>query len=446
MVQSENQAGGNRRIDLIVVIGHALLWFMHSAANLSWLVPVLARKEFDAGEWQTVALTAAVPTLLLSSIFWNALMQRLALWQYLSLLWLVGGLPYAALLFVDSYTQVVLVHIGWSLGHAGWIPLSGKLMKWFYRDSIHGRVFSGLLSISLLAGMLNSRVGGWMGDDADSFRWIFPIAAGVQLLGFLSIQMVAKRIPAPPSAKIIPVRRMLLEPIQQVVSILGRDRVFFRYEMAFMTYGAGFMICEVLLPVLVTDGLKLSYDEYADSTALVRSLVMLLAMWPWGIFLDRIGAVRVSAIAFAILAAYPVLLMLATSYSGLALASVPFGLGLSAIALTWTLGPVAFAPTLELVPKYTAIHAMCVGIRGIVFQSLGMLLYELSDSFALPFAVAAVLFLWGARQMWCLHRDVKRAKIALAEQVSQADDAVSALEADVAPGVLPVSGPTRATV
>ena len=50
-----------------------------------------------------------------------------------------------------------------------------------------------------------------------------------------------------------------------------------------------------------------------------------------------------------------------------------------------------------------AIHATLVGIRGILAQGAGMLLYRMTGSFALPFAVAALAFAWASWQMWRLH-------------------------------------------
>jgi hypothetical protein len=56
------------------------------------------------------------------------------------------------------------------------------------------------------------------------------------------------------------------------------------------------------------------------------------------------------------------------------------------------------------VPQYVAIHATFVGIRGKIFQGLGVLLYSLTDGFTLPFLLAAGAFAWSAVQMWRLDR------------------------------------------
>jgi hypothetical protein len=74
------------------------------------------------------------------------------------------------------------------------------------------------------------------------------------------------------------------------------------------------------------------------------------------------------------------------------------------------LGPVSLAPTPDKVPQYVAIHATFVGIRGKIFQGLGVLIYTLTHSFVLPFLLAAAAFGWSAFQMWQLNRIMMRSK------------------------------------
>jgi hypothetical protein len=72
------------------------------------------------------------------------------------------------------------------------------------------------------------------------------------------------------------------------------------------------------------------------------------------------------------------------------------------------LGPVSFAPTPDKVPQYVAIHATFVGIRGKIFQGLGVLIYSLTGSFAIPFVVAAGAYAWSSWQMFSLYRRMKK--------------------------------------
>ena len=48
-----------------------------------------------------------------------------------------------------------------------------------------------------------------------------------------------------------------------------------------------------------------------------------------------------------------------------------------------------------------------VGIRGTIFQGLGVFLYWLSGSFGLPLALAAIGFLYSSYLMFKLHSSVQ---------------------------------------
>jgi hypothetical protein len=113
---------------------------------------------------------------------------------------------------------------------------------------------------------------------------------------------------------------------------------------------------------------------------------------------------RTSGISFGVLAFYPILLLLAEGPRGVGVASTVWGIGLGGVMMGWMLGPVALARRKEDVPAYSGIHATLVGLRGVVFQGLGMLLYQLSGVFGLPLIMAALLFATSAVMMWMLHQ------------------------------------------
>jgi MFS family permease len=137
---------------------------------------------------------------------------------------------------------------------------------------------------------------------------------------------------------------------------------------------------------------------------------------PAGFLMDKIGAVRTTGLSFLFLMVYPILLIFADGPTALLVASVCYGLAHSGTSMGWMLGPVSLAPSPDKVPQYVAIHATLVGIRGKVFQFLGVGLYMLvgkvshsmSAAFAVPFVLAAAALLWASIQMWQLSRRMGR--------------------------------------
>jgi hypothetical protein len=392
---------------IFATLAHAILF-----TNILWLIPMLVRLRFgaanvDTRDWQTTLITAAVPTLLIFSIFWGEFLRRVRLRNYVLLFWLFGVFPFGCIGLVQSYWQLLLLHCISSFGFAGWVPLNGKLLKHFYPDAARGRIFSVLSTVSYAGGALSAYwIGEWIESRPEAFRLFFPTAALFMVVGLSVLLMLARRTGAGTEREDASPRswRTLLQPVLHMGSVLRADRTFFRYEMAFMTYGAAFMVCDALLPVLATDRLNMRYEDYAHSTQMVRSLTRLALTMPMGWVMDRVGPMRTSAIAFAVLGLYPITLLMAGSTVGLSVASAIFGLGLAGVMMGWMLGPIALAGSPEKVPQYSAIHATFVGIRGILFQGIGMGLYKITGSFTLPLVLAAAAFVWAAWQMVALHR------------------------------------------
>ncbi|MBN2446407.1 MAG: MFS transporter [Phycisphaerae bacterium] len=393
-----------------LLMGHMAFMCVLAVTNLAWLVPILARLQFAASDWQTTLVTSSVPAFLMASIFWNDLLQRWTLRRYLMLLWLLSVFPLGCIGLAQDYWQMLACHVISCAGMAGWAPANGVLLKRFYPDAIRGRAY-GILSMMQLAGGMGAAyfLGLWLDNHSGAFRIFFPAAAVTNLLGITLLLWLVRRA-RPRVRRLIDTARSwraLVTPLLNMGSILRADRRFLKYELAFMTYGAAFMFCEALLPVMATDRLGMHYEEFAHSTQFTRSLATLLLMMPMGWLMDRLGPMRTSAIAFAMLSLYPVLLAVATSVAGVTLASVVFGFGLAGVFMGWMLGPVTLAGSAGRVPQYVAIHATMVGVRGILFQGLSMGCYKLTGSFTVPFVAAALAFLWAAVQMWRLHGSIE---------------------------------------
>lgn len=382
---------------------------------VAFILPVVARKEFGAKDWQTLLITAT-PTIFFSlSIFWNDVFARLRFGRYLLLYWLIGCLPLAGIALARDYWSLLVPHLIACVGGAGYHPAAGDLLKSLYSDRQRGRIYSLVGGFSSVCGAAAGwGIGEWLTHVSQAFRLYMPLAAVVQLVGVL--MMIALSYftghAAAKAARPRPDHNLsrVFEPVSHAKEVLKADPIFARYEAAYMTYGIGWMIAYALLPIIVTDKLHLEYDQVARSTH-VAYWLPLVAMIPIaGWMIDRLGAVRSTGLSFLMLTLYPVGLALATGAKSLTWITVWYGLAHAGASMGWMLGPVALAPTPAKVPQYVAIHATLVGIRGKLFQGLGVLLYWMVGGFALPLAVAAGAYVWAAWQMWSLHGRMQREK------------------------------------
>lgn len=375
---------------------------------LIFVLPVIAKREFGATNWQTFLVTAPPLVLMTLGVFWNALYAARPLPKYLLTFWLVASLPLLGVALAPGYWWMLLPHIIASAGGAGWHPVAGDLVKRLYPDHRRGRIYSLLFGIGQVGSAgAGLGMGRWLTADPDAFRVFLPIIAAVQGVGCVLLWFLARRapggIPTPAPSASLGIRRTLLDPILHMRSVLREDPVFARYEGAYMTYGVGWMIGFALLPIFATDALDLPYDVYTGSTTVPYQLALVAMIVPAGLLLDRIGAVRSTGLSFALLTLYPLGLMVSDSPWMLAMVSVFYGIAHAGASVGWMLGPVALAPTPAKAPQYVAIHATLVGVRGALFQFLGVALYQWTGLFSAAFGVAAAAYLWSAWQMFRLH-------------------------------------------
>ncbi|MGQ0626480.1 MAG: MFS transporter [Phycisphaerales bacterium] len=386
----------------------ALMLMQGTFSAVQFTVPVFVKKQLAPPDWQVTILTAAPLVLAAASIFWHAVLQRVSLRTYMALYWLVSSLPLIAIAFADAFWPIAISWIGASAGFAAMSPIMGEMLRRFYPPGRRGLAYS-LVGISqmLAAATASELIGRFLQRDAGAVQWILPGVAGLQLLGAVVISLIAGREIAGARAGVGgSILKNVIEPVLHTGEVLRGDRLFARYEAAFMTYGAGWMIICALIPLIITNKLQLTYDEAPTYSHVVFLIACVLLTVPAGFMIDRMGAARMCTLSFAVYAALPLLLIFANSKTDLAVAHAVYGIAAAGVNTGWMLGPVALAPSPAKVPQYVAIHTTMVGIRGALFQGLGVLIYTLSGDFTWPLVLAALSFAWAAWQMWALRAAV----------------------------------------
>lgn len=387
----------------------ALILTLATNSAVGFQLPIIARKEFHAGDWQTLLITAAPAVLLILSIFWGDILRRVSLPKYLVIYWCCALLPLAGIALAPNFWTFATCFIISSCGTASWPAVHGEIMKRLYPDRSRGRIYGFIVTFSTLAAASGSYgLGLWLKHDPQAFRLFIPLATCVQAVGVTGLVLVLHHAGVlagrtyDQSQDNRSISERFFEPIAHMRTVLAGDRVFARYEAAFMTYGAAWMICEALKPILMTDKLHLDYAQIGTSAFMAFQISVAACTFAAGFVMDKLGPARLCCLTFAIYPLYPIGLAMADSSHDLLLASVVYGVCTAGVNAGWLLGPVSLAPTPDKVPHYVAIHATMVGLRGTVFQFLGIGLYKLTGSFTLSFAIAALAFAWASWQMWRL--------------------------------------------
>lgn len=432
--QSASEPAGPRLVQAERLLTPRLFSHVLAAAlvQASWMgvqffIPLLAKKKFGATDWESLAITASPLVLASLAIFWGDLFARVRVSRYLLAYWMLAALPLVVCGWAPKYPWLLAAWIVSAVGTAGFPPLAGELYRAMYAPAIRGRayavVWGSSMTLGALAGYALARL---MTLDEASVHYSLPLAAGLQGAGCVLFWLLSKRTGHTHDRSASLVRRddsglslgqrirRLLEPIGHMGGILRADPVFARYEAGYMTYGIGWMIGWALMPIFVVDKLHLNYDQSAQATHMPYLFALVAASVPAGMLLDKIGAFRATALSFGLLALYPLSWALVTSENQLLFVSVLYGLVHAGANVGWMLGPVSLAPSPEKVPQYVAIHATLVGVRGMLFQFLGVLLYNMTKSFTIPLLVAAAAYLWAGWQMWRLHSFARTARPAKA--------------------------------
>jgi MFS family permease len=311
-------------------------------------------------------------------------------------------------------------------------PAQNNIFEQNFRPKLRGRYFglgTGIQNgVAVAASLVLGRV---LDHDPDLFRVVYAVLG---VCGFLYLFLLSRApvpdgtppeatpvrlfgmLPLPPRAvgPFSPGRiwRGLTRPFADAMRIYREDRAFNWFEINFMTYGAAFMCLSPVVPIFLTEQLKLSYHEISTARVLIGQIGVALLGPLMGRVMDRYHPVRLCAVAFFLLAFFPVALDaagVAGTGSALMLVYLAFAIytvGMAGVNITWNVGSMAFAPPGQG-GYYQGIHVAMVGIRGTIGPLVGYAVYEVWGLRAV-FWLAFGLFVAAAISSLALWRRLRR--------------------------------------
>jgi predicted MFS family arabinose efflux permease len=292
------------------------------------------------------------------------------------------------------------------------IPAQNALFQSNYDPSERGRAYGVATAAQAVATIGAAVLAGRVYDLAPrSYGWVYAIAG---LFGFAScwafyrIRFRRRRgadgSGRPPTLGFGgELRRSLRSPFAGSITILRRDARFRRYEIAYMTYGIGFMMLQPVIPIFLVERLHVDYAQASNARGLIF-YAMVFAFSPvFGRLLDRSDPVKTSALAFLVLALFPAALMLTRTVPIAYIAFAIYGVAMAAVNIGWTMGPIHFAGRSDSA-AYMGAHVALVGVRGLVGGPLGIVIYRLAGTANATFACSLVLFVGATLLMLSLDR------------------------------------------
>jgi hypothetical protein len=290
------------------------------------------------------------------------------------------------------------------------------ILKHNYTETNRNKLYSYATSVSISLMLVTSTIFGVLLDrDNFIFRLIFPLSgiAGMFMYYNLS-KMIGISLAKYPKTEYVKggistklIKDILVFPLRNVKRIFNENKPFFRFEVYFFLYGMAFMVIMPAVPVYAVDVLNLSYTPISIARGLIYQSLLIIFMPLMGRLHGTGNPTKFCGYAFIVLAFYPLIFM-AAQYPVISnvfpdkvyvvyAAFVVFGIGMSAINISWTLGSIFYAPPFE-VSNYQAVHITLTGLRGLFSPAIGYMVMKLFNV-NYTFVLSAILFLTGGTLM-----------------------------------------------
>lgn len=380
-------------------------------AGVLGIMPVLLRKTFDAGEWQTTLATMAIPSMAVLTIFWSEVYARVNTRKFLVGVWLTNHMPLIGITFCEQAWTVLVFFVTSTLTFCAVSLFYADVLRSCYPVRIRNRLFAVLSSVSLLCTILTAYlIGLWLDADPDAFRIYLPLSVLLAGLGIVLLMRITTQASFMHRHSDVPTQTLgasLSRVAHRMVGVFREDRNFRRCEGAFFVYGLGFMCCNALMPFLVHDKLNMEYAQVARSTQVSYHTVMLFTFLLGGYLMDRVGAVRVTSWSFVLVIFYPIGLTLVTNEATLTAVVIYNALAMTGVQLAGTMVPLQLARNPSHASLYVGIHATLVGPRAVIGHVAAVALYSFTGRIEIPLLMAAVLYAGGAVLMIRLEREYR---------------------------------------
>jgi len=326
------------------------------------LNPEFARGTLGASAWWVTALLLVPAVAQTVAVFRNPAEERHG-WFRRPFLHL--AVPVHALLFLpllgllpEGPAPFVLLLAGCGAVQTLLVPVQNGVLARNYGVPTRGRLVGTANAVQALALVATAVPVGWLLDRRPAaWPWPYAVAGAAGIYAYLHwARLKRRRVPPPPEG---------LEVHASPWRALRRDRAFLAFEACFMLYGLGFLMLQPVLPLYLMDELQVTYAEASFAKGVLFWAVMVIAGPFVGRLADRIGVLRLAMVAFLVLALFPAALLVLDGTPGLYVGYAIYGLAMSAVFVSWTLGPIHLARGTDP-HAYLNAHLGLVGVRALV--------------------------------------------------------------------------------
>ncbi|MBC8203893.1 MAG: MFS transporter [FCB group bacterium] len=337
---------------------------------------VIARKSLNASTLQVTMISMTMPFMTITSIWWGRLLvgrdQRKVIW----IIGTIGIIALASGVFLETFLHLLIIYIIYFISYSLQLTAQNRVFQQHLPAKQTGGLFGISQGMRMGVAAVTSAAAGWWLEHADK-GWQ-EIHLIVSLAGLISVASIAS-IPTKEDKSIQALRfkQWFLTPLKDVGALLKARPDYLRFEIAFMIYGAAFMMTLPVVPIYLVDDLKMGYGVIGLTKGLAFQIIMVLGIPFFGRIFDNSTPHRVGAITFLLASAFPLILLAAEPFQGtlqaliVALAFLVFGAAMSGVTIIWNLASLRFTGKLDDAGQYQSVHVAAVGIRGMFAPMLG---------------------------------------------------------------------------
>ena len=278
-------------------------------------------------------------------------------------------------------------------------PFYAEVMQHVYPHEYRGQIMSLVRVGSGLIMTLASLATAWLlGGHHISYQLLFGVGGILAVASTVTFSWITPVVPP----------RRPRQSLRSIVGMLRRDSLFAQYELWVFLMASGAIVAATLYPLVLVDKLHTGYGPVGILS--VATSVGYLASWlAWGKAIDHRGPAFTMLVVGLCELFFTLSMVLAPSAYWLLPAMFALGIANGGFEV----GPIAAVIHYARhspgdVPVYMGLHSILIGVRGIAFPFVAILLLHTSH-YALALVTAAVISLAGIVMLSRVHTKERRA-------------------------------------
>ncbi len=364
-------------------------------------LPFILVQELGATTEQVAVMVSLRPVVSLLSIYFSSAIANRTdrIKKNIIYLTLLAHLPILFFPFATNTWYFIAASAFFISCEKGAKPAWMELLKINLKSDERQKLFSWVATCSYSFGMLAPWIFGIPMDQVPGlWRWLFVGTSLLSMSALLAQIKIKVDISEVPKIEKISRVQAFLKPWIEAKRLLATDPLFRLFQWGFFFGGAGLMLMKSAIPHFIMRELGFSYTELSFAVALYTALGYATTSPFWAKWMRKENLFQVVGLVTLIMAIFPLCILGGKIHIYMIyLAYALYGIMQAGSEISWHLSGPLFARQGDS-STYTSVNVLLVGVRGLIFPSIGTLLLS-SFMPITPLLVGSLLCLIGTYLM-----------------------------------------------